>query len=136
MYVLENFETGAVRCVFSTAPQATIKSLLAWGTTRPDGERVAVCEVDVSRPVYAIIDDLVCSLAKAALAVWPDWYGSANLFMKCDESSLQSTLDRLATGYAASRQRFVLRLWLFRAVSMCWANVPPVVSDFSPTVQM
>jgi very-short-patch-repair endonuclease len=136
MHVLENLVPGAVRCVFSSAPLATISSLLAWGTTRPDGERIAVCDVDPSRQVYEIIDDLVGSLARSALAVWPDWYGCPNLFMRCDESSLQSALDRLASGRAASRQRSVLRPWVLRAASMCRVNSPPVMSDFSPTVQV
>jgi hypothetical protein len=136
MYVLDNLATGAVRCVFSSAPLATINSLLAWGTTRPDGERIAVCEVDLFRPVYEIINGVVGSLARAALAVWPDWYDSANVFMQCDEPSLQSALDRLASGGAARRQRSVLRPWVLRAASLCRGNTPPVVSDFSPTVQL
>ena len=108
MYAIDTLETGSVRCVFSAAPPATIGSLLAWGTTRPEGERVAVCDADLSRPVSAIIDDLVGSLARAALAVWPEWYGSSH-FVRCDESSLQPTLDRLATARAARQQRSVLR---------------------------
>jgi hypothetical protein len=136
MHVLDDLVTGAVRCVFSPAPLATINSLLAWSTTRPDGERIAICEVDLLRPVHEIIDDLVRSLARAALAIWPDWYDSANLFMQCDESSLQSALDRLASGRAARRQRSVLRPWVLRAASLCRANTPPVVLDFSPAVQL
>jgi len=136
MDVLEEFPTGTVRCVFSTAPDVSISKLLAWGTTRPDGERIAVCEVNLSRPVYSIIDDLVFSLAKVALVLWPDWYDSSELFLRCEESTLQSTLDRLATGLAASRQRSLHRPWLLRAVTMCRANSPPVNSDFSPTVQL
>jgi hypothetical protein len=136
MDVLDNLVSGTVRCVFSSAPLATVYSLLAWGTTRPDGERIAVCEVDLFRPVYEIIDDVVGSLARAALAAWPDWYGSADLFMRCDESSLQSALDRLASGRAARRQRSVLRPWVLRAASLCRVNTPPVVSDFSPAVQL
>jgi hypothetical protein len=136
MHVLNNLETGAVRCVFSSAPLATIQSLLAWGTTRPDGERIVVCEVDLSRPVYSIVDDFVDSLARAALAVWPDWYDSANFFVQCDESSLQSALDRLASSRAARHLRSVLRPWVLRAASMCRINTPPVVSDVSPTVQL
>jgi very-short-patch-repair endonuclease len=109
---------------------------MAWGTTQPDGERIALCEVDLSRPVYAITDDLVRSLATAALAVWPDWYDSANLFIRCDESSLQTALDRLASRQVASQQRSVLQPWGVRAAALCRRNTPPVISDFSASVQL
>jgi very-short-patch-repair endonuclease len=136
MNVLDNLEIGAVRCVFSSAPLATIRSLLARGTNRPDGERMVVCDVDLSQPVYETIDELVRSLARGALAVWPDWYDSVDLFNRCDEPSLQSALDRLASGCVASQQRSVLRPWVSRAAQMCRLNTLPVVSDFSPAVQL
>jgi very-short-patch-repair endonuclease len=136
MHVLDDLATGTVRCVFSPAPLTTIHDLLAWGTTRPDGERVAACEVDATRPVHEVAEELVRSLAKAALAAWPDWYGAADLFVRCDECSLQPALDRLAVGRAAARQRSVLRPWVSRATSLCRTNAPPVVPGFSPAVQL
>lgn len=136
MDAIENLEVGAVRCVFSSDPPATIKSLLAWGKTRVVGERVAVCDVDISRPIYAVTDDLVCSLAKAALAVWPDWYDGELDFQKCDETSLQAALDRFAANRVANRQRSILKSWLSRAVTECRANMPPVIDGFSSTVQL
>lgn len=111
MHILDDLENGTVRCVFSSMPLETINDLLTWGTTRPDGERVVVCAVDASRPVYEAIEELVGALANAALTVWPDWYGAAGLFVRCDERSLQSVLDRRASSRAATRQRFVLRPW-------------------------
>lgn len=136
MHILDDLENGTVRCVFSSMPLETITDLLTWGTTRPDGERVVVCAVDASRPVYEAIEELVGALANAALTVWPDWYGAADLFVRCDEHSLQSVLDRRASSRAATRQRFVLRPWVARAVSLCRVNSPPVVSDFSHTIQL
>jgi very-short-patch-repair endonuclease len=136
MNALDNLVSGAVRCIFSSAPLATLKSLLAWGKTRPDGERMAVCEVDLSQPTYEIIDNLIRSLANAALAVWPDWYDCPNLLIRCDEASLQSALDRLASRGVAGSHRSVLRPWVLRAIPMCRLNTPPVVSDISHSVQL
>ncbi len=93
-------------------------------------------EVDLLRPFHEIINDVVRSLARAALAVWPDWYDSADLFMRCDEPSLQGAFDRLASRGAARRQRSVLRPWVLSAAALCRANTAPVLSDFSPTVQL
>lgn len=136
MHVLDDLAAGSVCCVFSSVPLDTINDLLAWGATRPDGERLVVCAVDASRPVYEVVEELVGALANAALTVWPDWYGAADLFVRCDEHSLQSALDRLASGRAATRHRSVLRSWVARAAPLCRINAPPVVADFSPTIQL
>lgn len=69
MHVLDDLPTGTVRCVFSSAPLVTMNSPRARGTTRPDGERVAVCEADATRPVHEVIEALVRSRAKAVLTV-------------------------------------------------------------------
>jgi hypothetical protein len=136
MHVLDDLVAGTVRCVFSSAPPATIKKLLDWGNTRPDGERVAVSEVNASQPVSEVVEEILCSLAKAALTVWPDWYGGADLFGRCDEVSLQSAVDRFASGIAAGRQRYVLRPWVSCAASLCRVNTPPITPDFSPAIQL
>jgi very-short-patch-repair endonuclease len=135
MHALDNLATGVVRCVFSPAPLATVERLLARGASCPEDERIVACEVDLSRPVYEMAGTLIRALARAALAVWPDWYGDADQFRPCDEPSLQATLDRLASARTARRQRFVLRPWVSRAVSSCRAGILPVVPAFSPTVQ-
>lgn len=136
MPAFDRLAIGAVRCVFSSAPKETVQRLLDWGSTRPDGQRIAVCDVDLARPAAGIVDDLIRSLANVALAVWPDWYDSAGLFTSCDERSLQSVLDRIASRQAASQTRAVLRSWALAAASQCRIGAAPVVSDFSPTVQL
>lgn len=136
MRIIDDLAPGRVCCVFSPLPLETVDHLLAWGTARPDGERVAVCAVDAARPVAAVVEGLVGALARAALAVWPDWYGAADLFGLCDEHSLQAALDRLASGRAAVRHRSVLRAWVTRAAPLCRAGAPPVLAEFSPAVQL
>lgn len=136
MHVIDDLAPRSVRCVFCSAPPETINDLLVWGATRPDGERVAVCEVNISRPVPEVIKGLVCSLATIALTVWPDWYGATELFVRGDERSLQTVLDRLASADAAARQRSVLRSWVVRAAPLCRARAVPVVPGFSPTIQL
>lgn len=136
MNFLDSLAVGAVRCVFSTAPAVTIRRVLAWGRSRTDGDRIAICDADLSRPVSAMIDSFVASLARAAMTVWPDWYGRSNAFAECDEASLQSIIDRLATIRETSLQRSVLRPWLLAAVSMARMNELPILPDFSAAVQL
>ena len=136
MHSVDDLATGAVRCVFSSAPQETTSELLTWGTTRPEGERCVVCALDVSRLVSVVVEPLISALADAALTVWPDWYGAADLFARSDEQSLQLALDRFASGRAATRQRSILRPWVERAASLCRMSAPPVVANFAPRVQL
>lgn len=136
MQLLNNVAPGTVRCAFSSAPLTTIKRLLAWGSSRPDGDRIVVCEVDLTKPVFEIVHDLVSSLAQAALAVWPDWYDRPDLFSPCNESTWQSNLDQFASSRAANVQRFVLRSWVQRAIPMCRAGQPPVLKEFSSAIQI
>lgn len=135
MHILDELAAGTVRCVFSSAPPATVERLLAWSGTRPDGERVVVCDIDPGGPASEAPDDFVRALARAALAVWPDWYGQPDLFARCDEASLQPALDRLA-GRAAGLQRSVFRPWVLRAATQCRAGVAPFVPGFAPTTQL
>ena len=136
MNLLDSLAVGAVRCVFSTAPAVTVRRVLALSRSLTDGERLVVCDGDMSRTVSAMIDGFVESLARAATTVWPDWYGQRDGFAECDEASLQPMIDSLASVREARKQRSVLRSWLLRAVPMVRADQLPIVPELSPAVQL
>lgn len=136
MLMFNDIGTGEVRCLFSHSPLATTKELLTLSSSRPEGERTVVCEVDPNLLLAKVIDGFVSSLAQAALAVWPDWYDQSGLFARCSESTWQATLDQLASRRAASHHRTVLRAWLQVAAAKCSHGQPPIAADFLPAIQI
>jgi len=136
MHFLDQLSVGQVRCVFTSQPRTREDELLAWGAELPEGERVVVCEVNAADPVAVILDGFVTCLARASLAVWPDWYGCIGLFAPRDEQALQGILDQITNRRVASMRHAVLMTWLSRAAASCRAGALPVVGELSPTVQV
>lgn len=136
MDIFESLLPGVVRSLFSTDPGTTVRRIVTLGKGGRDGDRLVVCDVDVVWPVATMIDGFVESLAQAALVVWPEWLGHGDAFAECDEDSLQPLMDRLASIREARRQRSVLKAWLVRAAAMARANRPPVLPEFSASVQL
>lgn len=130
---LSSLEPGAVHVL--TGDSAPIRQEIQDLATKVNGRAFALLEIPCTIDSASIGPYLVEELARIALGLWPHWY-ECTLDVPDNSSVTALTALDLAVTEAGARLAGVNLNWLRRASRSAHESKAPLVSDFSPTVQL
>jgi len=107
----------------------------SWGDTLDGDSRLVACRWDVVPRIDDVIDDVIQTFARVALADWPHWYGSV-LAEKMAPVGLEQDLHlRLSLQQISRQQLHVVSTWLHRAAASCLAQAMPFYKEVPRELQ-
>lgn len=130
---LSNLAPGTVHVL--TDDSAPIRQQIQDLAAKVNGRAFALLDLESTIDSAGVGPHLVRQLARIALDLWPHWY-ECMLDVPNGSSAAALTALDLAVTEAGARQAGVNLNWLRRAARSAHESKAPLVSDFSPSVQL
>jgi len=133
--LLDGLEAGGVRLVRGADAARVAAALREASDPRPESPlRLVACTWDVLPDVAAILSEALDALARAALALWPDWYGRSPS-VACLAGEATAPLLQPDTSGFEFLPAGVFRPWLTAAADLCRAGRAPRLANFAQAIQ-
>jgi len=134
---LTQIPMGDVRTFLSTDVAEVISHLEGFGVNGSVAGKVVVQTWERLPEHEAILEDILQSLAKVTLAIWPFWYGQEVIFHASGENILEDhLLNQFKLRELQATRQDVCLPWLNAAVNACQMDKLPVLQSFPRTLQV
>ena len=118
-------EPSPLAPIFTDDIDAAWSAAHDWGDTLRPGARLVACRWESAVRLEALLDDVIRTLAAAALSEWPNWYG-ITLTSATSEADFEKSLRLQFTLPQVGREQAnILPAWLQRAALRCHRNASP-----------
>ena len=126
--ILSELDAGQVRLILSTDVRRALHAFALTANDLPAGIRLVACTWDRLPGITNVIKSVTHSLAEAARAVWPDWYGSVGDYW-CNATTASSPKHQ--TDGSQNTACAVLLPWIAAAKRLCRSEKLPLPKGFA-----
>lgn len=134
--VLNKLSLGQVQTILCENPTDVIDNAVTNINEMP-WHRVVTQIWDTLPPQGQVITDVVETLAKVALELWPVWYQQDSSFVNSEnDSAANKLLNQYSCSTLQTTQEGIALPWLKAAVQTCQKRKVPVLNDLSHQIQL